>query len=33
MMFVDICRPTNIYLGILPLNLPFDLEGHIESQT
>ena len=31
MMFVDIC--TNIYLGILPLNLSFDLEGHIESQT
>ena len=30
-MFVDIC--TNIFLGILPLNLPFDLKGHIESQT
>ena len=30
-MFVDIC--TNIYLGILPLNWPFDLEGHIKSQT
>ena len=30
-MFVDIF--TNIYLGILLLNWPFDLEGHIESQT
>ena len=30
-MFVDIC--ANIYLGILFLNCPFDLEGHIESQT